>query len=264
MHTPDPIAIGTAGWSLPKAHASQFPETGSHLERYGHRFSAVEINTSFYRPHRVSTYEKWAAAVPDGFHFAVKVPRAITHERRLTGVDELLVRFLGEVASLGTKLGPLLLQLPPSLVFNRASAEPFLATFRQIFPGNIVCEPRHATWFVEDADKLLSELAIARVAADPAPVPGAGKPGGWLDLAYYRLHGSPRMYHSVYEPPALTRMAERLHQQSALGRRAWCIFDNTAKFAATGNALDTLALVTARKTHKIQSLDGVGRASQGI
>jgi uncharacterized protein YecE (DUF72 family) len=70
------------------------------------------------------------------------------------------------------------------------------------------------------------------------------------------------MYHSVYEPPVLTRMAERLHQQSALGRRAWCIFDNTAEFAATGNALDTLALVTARKTHKSQSSDGLIRASQ--
>ncbi|MGH1574736.1 DUF72 domain-containing protein [Methylobacterium sp. P31] len=244
MHTPDPIAIGTAGWSLPKAHAPLFPEAGSHLERYGQRLSAVEINTSFYRPHRVSTYEKWADAVPDEFRFAVKVPRAITHERRLSGVDEALARFLAEVAGLGPKLGPLLLQLPPSLAFDRASAEPFLAAFRRCFPGDIVCEPRHPSWFAQDVDGLLRDLAIARVAADPAPVPGAGRPGGWLELAYYRLHGSPRMYHSAYEPPVLTRVAERLQQQRMLGRRAWCIFDNTAEFAALKNALDTLALVT--------------------
>ena len=243
MHTTDPIAIGTAGWSLAKAYAPLFPDTGSHLERYGQRFSAVEINTSFYRPHRVATYVKWAAAVPDGFRFAVKVPRAITHERCLTDVDELLARFLGEVAGLGSKLGPLLLQLPPSLAFVRASAEPFLAALRRRFPGDIVCEPRHATWFVQEVDRLLFELAVARVAADPAPVRGAGRPGGWLDLAYYRLHGSPRMYHSAYEPSVLSQMAAYLHQQKAQGGQSWCIFDNTAEFAAVGNALDTLAFV---------------------
>jgi uncharacterized protein YecE (DUF72 family) len=246
MHTPHPIAIGTAGWSLPKAHAAHFPEAGSHLERYAQRFSAVEINTSFYRPHRVTTYERWAATVPDGFRFAVKVPRTITHERRLTVVDDARDRFLAEVTGLGPKLGPLLLQLPPSLAFDRASAEPCLAGFRRVFPGDIVCEPRHATWFAQDVDQLLSDLAIARVAADPAPVRGAATPGGWPDLIYYRLHGSPRMYYSAYEPPVLTRMAERLHQHRALGRRAWCIFDNTAEFAAVGNALETLALVTER------------------
>lgn len=243
MPQSDTIFIGTAGWSLPRAYAPRFPEAGSHLKRYGQRFSAVEINSSFYRPHRVTTYAKWAAAVPDEFRFAVKVPRSVTHERRLTGVDEPLTRFLGEVAGLGTKLGPLLLQLPPSLAFDSASAEPFLTVFRRRFPGDIVCEPRHATWFAQDVDRLLDGLAIARVAADPAPVRGAGVPGGWLSLAYYRLHGSPRMYYSPYEPHVLSRLAERLDQQRALGRRAWCIFDNTAEFAAIGNALDTLARV---------------------
>lgn len=250
MRIPDPIAVGTAGWSVPKAYAPLFPETGSHLERYGQRFSAVEINTSFYRPHRAATYERWAAAVPDGFRFAVKVPRAITHERRLRGVDELLARFLAEVAGLGTKLGPLLLQLPPSLPYDRASAEPFLTAFRRSFQGDIVCEPRHATWFAPDVDAFIRQFAIARVAADPAPVRGADRPGGWPDLAYYRLHGSPRIYHSAYPPPVLTRIAERLHQQRALGRRAWCIFDNTAEFAATGNALDTLAQVASGPSHE--------------
>lgn len=173
--------IGTAGWSLPKAYAPHFPGDGSHLERYAQRLSAVEINTSFYRPHRVATYEKWAAAVPAGFRFAVKVPRAITHERRLTDVDEVLARFLGEVAGLGSKLGPLLLQLPPSLAFDCASAARFLATFRRCFAGDIVCEPRHATWFTQDVDKVLCDHAIARVAADPAPVREAGRPGvGWI------------------------------------------------------------------------------------
>jgi len=256
--------IGTAGWSLPKAYAPHFPRDGSHLERYAQHFSAVEINTSFYRPHRVATYEKWASAVPAGFRFAVKVPRAITHERRLTDVDEVLARFLVEVAGLGPKLGPLLLQLPPSLGFNRVSAAPFLASFRRSFAGDIVCEPRHVTWFAPDVDKVLRDLAIARVAADPALVPDAGRPGGWLDLAYYRLHGSPSMYRSAYEPPVLTRIAERLHQKKVQGGRAWCIFDNTAEFAAIGNALETLALSRSGKPHEQSSLNGAGGKSETV
>ncbi|MGU3468085.1 DUF72 domain-containing protein [Methylobacterium sp. C33D] len=247
MHPTDAIAVGTAGWNLPKAYAPRFPEAGSHLERYGQRFTAVEINTSFYRPHRVATYARWAAAVPDGFRFAVKVPRSVTHERRLIGVDDPLGRFLGEVAGLGTKLGPLLLQLPPSLPFDSPSAACFLTEFRRRFPGDIVCEPRHATWFTDDVDRLLVGLAIARVAADPAPVRNAAIPGGWPDLVYYRLHGSPRMYYSAYEPRVLSRLAERLGQEKALGRRAWCVFDNTAAFAATGDALDMLARVETRQ-----------------
>jgi uncharacterized protein YecE (DUF72 family) len=111
------IRIGTAAWSIPKEHAAPFPVAGSHLERYGAVFNAVEINTSFYRSHRTVTYERWAASVPDGFRFTVKVPKAITHERRLEDVSDLLDRFLSEVGGLGPKLGPLLVQMPPSLSF---------------------------------------------------------------------------------------------------------------------------------------------------
>src|SRR5690349_10468566 len=92
------VRIGTAGWSIPKPHAGHFPTAGSHLERYGAVLDAVEINSSFYRPHRPATYERWAASVPEDFRFAVKVPKAITHERRLDGADDLLDRFLSEVA----------------------------------------------------------------------------------------------------------------------------------------------------------------------
>ena len=96
---------------------------GSHLERYGAILNAVEINSSFYRPHRTATYERWAASVPEDFRFAVKVPKAITHERRLKDVGDLLDRFLSEVSGLGPKLGPLLVQLPPSLSFQAGIAD---------------------------------------------------------------------------------------------------------------------------------------------
>ncbi|WP_375410932.1 DUF72 domain-containing protein [uncultured Methylobacterium sp.] len=236
------IAIGTAGWNVPGAYAAYFPGTGSHLQRYGRRLSAVEINTSFYRPHRVATYERWAASVPDGFRFAVKIPRVITQERRLIDAGEPLARFLCEGAGLGSKLGPLLLQLPPSLAFDRGPSA-FLAELRRAHPGTVVCEPRHPTWFTPEVDALLDELSIARVAADPAPVRGADEPGGWRGLTYYRLHGSPKIYYSAYGPAALDRIAARLAQDASGGREVWCIFDNTAEFAATGNAIETDGLV---------------------
>jgi uncharacterized protein YecE (DUF72 family) len=225
--------IGTAGWSIPAQHAAAFPTEGSHLERYSRRFSAVEINSSFYRPHRPSTYERWAATVPADFRFAVKMPKEITHTRRLAQVAEPLTRFLGEAGALGGKLGPILVQLPPSLAF-KADLAGFFLDLRARFDGDIVCEPRHRSWFTDEVDQMLVELRIARVAADPAVVPRAAEPGGWPGLRYYRLHGSPRMYYSAYPPEALDALTQQLAGDNG---RAWCIFDNTAEGAATHDAM---------------------------
>src|SRR6185436_11229797 len=96
---------------------------GGHLARYSRRFNASEINSSFHRPHRPVTYARWAACVPEDFRFSVKVPRAITHERRLSDAADLFAGFLAELAPLEDKLGPLLVQLPPSLAFDAALAE---------------------------------------------------------------------------------------------------------------------------------------------
>ena len=241
--TPAPLRIGTAGWSIPKEHGAAFPAEGSHLERYAAVFNLVEINSSFYRPHRPATYERWATSVPDDFRFAVKVPKAITHEHRLREVSELLERFLSEVSSLGSKLGPLLIQLPPSLPFECGASDVFLREIRSRATAPLVCEPRHPSWFAPDINALLKELRIARVAADPALVPEADKPGGWSGLSYYRLHGSPQVYYSPYDEGALTRLAERLKNEAAAGAECWCIFDNTAAFAAPRNALDLKALL---------------------
>ncbi len=240
------IRIGTAAWSIPKEHSAPFPAAGSHLERYGAVLNAVEINSSFYRPHRTATYERWAESVPEDFRFAVKVPKAITHERRLKDMGDLLDRFLSEAGGLGPKLGPLLVQLPPSLRFEQGLADRFLGDLRSRVDGGIVCEPRHVTWFTPEVEALLDELRIARVAADPAPVPRADEPGGWRGLSYYRLHGSPKIYYSAYSAEYLAAIAEVLVRDAATGVETWCIFDNTAAFAATPNALDVLDRVRAR------------------
>lgn len=231
--------IGCAGWSIPKEHAGSFPEEGSHLERYARRFPAVEINSSFYRPHRPSTYARWAAETPAGFAFSVKVPREITHERRLVGADEPLDRFLDETAHLGAKRGPLLVQLPPSLAFDRGLAAAFLGVLRGRYGEGVAWEPRHRSWFAPEADRLLADHEVARVAADPAVVPRAAEPGGWRGLIYHRLHGSPVMYHSAYPDSDRDALADRLAAEAGDGP-VWCIFDNTAEGAATRDALAVL------------------------
>jgi uncharacterized protein YecE (DUF72 family) len=229
--------IGTAGWGIPTRYADEFPGSGTHLDRYSRRFMAVEINSSFYKSHRPTTYARWAASVPAHFRFAIKLPREITHVRKLANAGEPLEQFFNEIAPLASRLGPVLVQLAPSLSYDAATAEAFLRLVRQSFTGHVAWEPRHASWFEPDADALLCRYKIARVAADPARVPAAARPGGWPGLAYYRLHGSPRTYYSAYEADHLNQLATALARFSG---PVWCIFDNTASGAAAGNALELL------------------------
>ncbi len=236
------VRVGCAGWSLPTGQSDRFPSEGSHLVRYAARLPAVEINSSFYRPHRPATYARWGASVSEGFAFSVKVPKIATHERRLDNVDDVLDRFLAEATQLGDRLGPLLVQLPPSLSFASDVADRFFASLRDRFDGAVALEPRHPSWFEPVADRLVAAYRIARVAADPAVVPAAAQPGGWTGLVYYRLHGSPRMYYSAYTDEYLADLARTL-TLSARTAEVWCIFDNTAAGAATANALDVLARV---------------------
>lgn len=243
-----PLAyVGCAGWSLPRDTQPRFPAEGSHLARYAARFPAVEINSSFYRPHRPATYARWAAAVPPGFRFSVKLPRAITHERRLSAAEGLLAAFLAEAGALGPALGCLLVQLPPSLAFDPAVAGPFWAALRARHAGPVAAEPRHASWFTPEADQLLVAWRVGRVAADPARVPAAAEPGGWAGTVYYRLHGSPRTYSSTYDAATLDALAARLRRPATApgAAPAWCVFDNTALGAATPNALDLLERLAA-------------------
>ena len=204
----------------------------------------AEINSSFHRPHAATTYARWAASVPAWFRFAVKIPRTITHDRELRAARPLLERFLEESAGLGRKRGPLLLQLPPSLVFDRRIVGRFLDLLRSRFDGRVVCEPRHPTWFAAAAEALLLGHEVARVAADPPPAPKADLPGAWPGLVYYRLHGAPRKYWSRYDADAIARLAGAL--QPAPSRvDAWCVFDNTASGAAIENAWELARQVAA-------------------
>lgn len=241
------LRIGTAGWSIPRSAATAFSAEGSHLERYAAVISAVEINSSFYRPHRRTTYERWSRSVPADFRFSVKLPKAISHEARLIGTDDLLDSFLGQCSGLGEKMAIVLLQLPPSFSFDKAVTTQFLTSLRSKLAdtGDIACEPRHASWFTPMADTCLSEHRVARVIADPVLIPGGERPGGWPGLRYHRLHGAPRVYHSSYAESVLEGLAQTLAAERQEGATSWCIFDNTASGAASGDALALRAKVKA-------------------
>ena len=238
---PGAYHVGCAGWAIPRAAAAHFPGAGSHLERYARVLPAVEINSSFWRDLRPETYARWAARVPPACRFAVKMPREITHVRRLARAARPLARFLAGPARLGAKLGVLLVQLPPGLAFERARAEAFFRALRRRYRRAVACEPRHASWFGALPERLLVRYRVARVAADPVPVAAAAAavPGGWPRLVYYRLHGSPRRYYSAYDDRFLDRLAATLRARARTAS-VWCIFDNTAAGAATANALALL------------------------
>jgi uncharacterized protein YecE (DUF72 family) len=232
-----PLFVGTAGWAIPAAVRNTFPLEGTALQRYAGVMPCAEVNSSFHRPHRRATWERWADSVPEGFRFSVKIPKAISHTRRLVDAEAELAQFIAEAAGLGGRLAIFLLQLPPSLVFDPETTAAFLSATRSLTDVPVVIEPRHASWFEPIADALLAELRVARIAADPVKVPAAARPGGWRGLSYFRLHGSPVMYRSAYDEDRLQDYAAALTQDVAAGRPVWCIFDNTASSAALADAL---------------------------
>jgi uncharacterized protein YecE (DUF72 family) len=230
--------VGTAGWSISPALQVDFPGAGGLLERYSRRFACCEINSTFHKRHRPATYQRWAASVPDGFRFILKMPKTITHGRKLRDCQALLDEFLEDCRMLGPAV--LLIQLPPSLAFEIELAERFFADLRQRFAGGVACEPRHPSWFTAESQEFWQKHRLARVAADPARVPAAAEPGGWRGFSYFRWHGWPRMYYSSYESARLSELAA---QMRACPGEVYCIFDNTAAGAGSGDALRLVSLL---------------------
>jgi len=231
------VRVGTAGWSLDRALAPGTRHGASGLERYAEYFDTVEINSTFYRLPRIVTLERWRDSTPATFRFCVKMPQSITHEAGLIGTRRELASFCALVSHLGPKLGPLLVQLPPSLALDRRAAARFFRDLRAAAPAPVVLEPRHPSWFTSRAEELLLQQEISRVAADPARCSGAAEPGGAPRVSYFRWHGSPQMYFSSYETPLLRSLAQQAGHCHSAGSDVYCIFDNTALGAAAINAM---------------------------
>ncbi|WP_075292836.1 DUF72 domain-containing protein [Pararhizobium arenae] len=224
--------IATAAWSVPKKVANRFTQEGSGLTRYASVFDGVEINSTFYRRHKTSTFARWAASVPENFRFAVKIPREITHVRAMEDIAEPVDTFLKDIAPLGAKRGPLLCQLPPSLVFDADKLDRAFKVMRTADAGPIVIEVRHKSWASAEALDLLKRYAIAQVLADPAAVWQAKD--FQTPPKYVRLHGKPKIYYSRYTDGEIKTFRD------FLAADGWCVFDNTASGAAIENALGML------------------------
>ncbi len=232
------VRVGCAGWSLPAAQRARFGAGDSVLAAYATRFDAVEVNSSFYRPHRRATWQRWADSVPAGFRFSAKLPRSITHEAGLHAVGPLLDEFIGQVDGLGERLGALLVQLPPSLAFDAAVAARFFAMLGRRSAAAVVCEPRHRSWFGERAQDLLRRHGVQRAGVDPpVPLAAAAEPSADGALRYWRWHGSPRTYYSAYGEARLAAMAASACAEAAEASETWCVFDNTAAGHAVADAL---------------------------
>lgn len=226
------VRIGTAGWALPKALRVGEPADKSVLQHYAQVFNAVEINSSFYRPHRRSTYERWRAGVPQSFRFSVKVPRLITHELGLVRCRAETLSFMESAGGLEDKLAVLLVQLPRSHIFDARVVGAFFKALRLETGSHIVCEARNPSWFGAAATAMFEQHGITRVEADPVPSGCEFPAPVHSPFAYIRLHGSPRMYYSSYSIGFLQGVAAATRAAA----QTWCVFDNTAAGAAWSDA----------------------------
>lgn len=235
MHT---VFIGTSGWNYDSWKGPFYPESlpkNKWLEYYAGIFQTVEVNATFYHEMNKTTYIKWRELTPDGFCWAIKAHHYITHIKRLHDVEEPLKRFLLSISFLGEKLGPILFQLPPSLVFDRTLVEKFNADVHHAgLPESVrfVLEPRHPSWIEDEVIDCLCKLDLGFCISDA----GGRYPfceAVTSDFAYIRLHGPEALYASSYSDAQLIDWAKRI---TALDTDAYVYFNNDFMGYAPNNA----------------------------
>jgi uncharacterized protein YecE (DUF72 family) len=234
--------IGTSGWNYDHWRGTFYPGTvpkSRLLEFYAQIFTTVEVNATFYRQIGESTFHRWRENTPQGFIWAVKANRFITHIKRLKRVEDSLEKFFSQIGTLDKKLGPVLFQLPPSLEFDRCTAE----TFFSLLPkGNrYTIEARHESWTSDDALSILKDHDIAWCISDTAgrfPYLEAVTAG----FVYIRLHGSRKLYASLYTEEELVIWAEKIE---SWGIDAYVYFDNDFMGYAPKNALRLRELLSS-------------------
>lgn len=234
------VCIGTSGWNYDHWKGPFYPEGTPKrcwLEFYSRHFSTVEVNATFYRQMKPSTYEKWRESTPRGFCWSLKANRFITHIKRLHDVQEPLDLFFSSLSPLKEKLGPILFQLPPSLVFD----EDLLTTFLDQLPrqNRYAIEPRNKTWVSERVFSCLEQRGIAWCISDTA--------GRYpcceeitAEFVYIRLHGSKKLYASCYSEKELAAWAAKIIDW---GRDTYVYFDNDFMGYAPENASRLKALI---------------------
>ncbi|HUJ80165.1 MAG TPA: DUF72 domain-containing protein [Nitrospiria bacterium] len=238
------LYVGTSGWSYGGWDRLFYPDgvktTEARLAFYARHFDTVEINYTFYHLPKPQTYEKWKAAAPTGFLFAVKASRYITHILRLQRSAEAWARFLSGARTLGRRLGPILFQLPPSFRADHARLSRFLEVIRR-GPGSSVqpvFEFRHSTWFTEATYELLRGAGAALCIAHSSRYPCVEEPptAEAALFVYYRFHGPGELFASRYSDRELRVWARRIRFHQARGAAVYVYFNNDVNGYAVDNA----------------------------
>jgi len=168
------VRIGTSGYSYAEWKGNFYPEkmaAKDMLRFYAERFPTVEINNTFYRMPKEALLQGWAEQVPESFSFVIKASKRITHDKRLKECGELLAYLFGVTSTLGSRLGPLLFQLPP----NFKKDVPRLKSFFEEMPERrrVAVEFRHASWFDDEVYETLRSQRAALCVADTGEEPAA-------------------------------------------------------------------------------------------
>jgi uncharacterized protein YecE (DUF72 family) len=238
------IRIGTSGFIYEHWRRRFYPPSarGSELELYARTFDTVELNVTFYRMPPASTFRSWAARVPEGFLFAVKASRYLTHVRRLREPRPSVELLVDRASELGPHLGPILIQLPPDLELDLAALEEAL----DAFPAGIriAVEPRHASWFVEDVRRALTERNVALCVADRrGPISPLWRTADWTYLRFHAGRAKPR---SCYGAGELETWAERLETGWGPEATGFVYFNNDGNGCALRDSSVFAALLDRR------------------
>lgn len=228
------IFVGTSGWQYSHWKEIFYPHNLRYSEWlifYSNHFNTVEINVTFYRDVRISTFQKWYLSVNRDFIFSLKLSRQITHFKRLKVEKDILDSFIERASALKEKLGVILIQLPPSLKFDRDLIDEFFCLLDKRF--NYAIEVRNNTFINDGFFQNLKKNNIAFCIAD-----SAGRYPYYevitADFVYIRLHGSQRLYASEYSEEELAKWAEKIKNW---GKITYVYFDNDYKGYAVKNAL---------------------------
>lgn len=230
-----PAWIGTSGWQYASWRGTFYPDRLAQkgwLEHYAERFEVVEVNNAFYRLPEASTFAVWAERTPPDFVVAVKASRYLTHIRRLSEPQEPVARFMERARHLGSKLGPVLLQLPPNL---RRDLDALETTLDQ-FPASVrvAVECRHESWFSDETFKLLADRGAAFCLADsPRRRTPVVRTADW---GYLRLHEGRAQPHPCYGRAALETWARRLEELWDPGDDVYVFFNNDPRGCAVRDA----------------------------
>ncbi len=209
---------------------------------YAKTFDTVEINSTFYRLPKEHVFKSWAEKAPEGFLFAVKMWRVITHLKRLQEVDAFVESFLTRARLLGSYLGPILIQLPPQMPLNLS----LLRSFIELLPKDLkyVLEFRNPSWFVNRVYHVLEDEHIGFCIFDHPEIPCPRVVTS--EIVYIRFHGYHRRYGGDYPLEILEDWAEFVVDQTRYGREIFVYFNNDVGGYAFKNAKELKQLVTQR------------------